>query len=103
LSITSNYLRPLKASVSEIATEELLVLHDNSRISGATVLNVFPTLKSLVLIDCKLNWLQVSRVFPAFPALEELFLCRNDMTDFENISITVEHLQGLNLLNLENT
>lgn len=25
------------------------------------------------------------------------------MTDFENISITVEHLQGLKLLNLENT
>jgi hypothetical protein len=49
-----------------------------------------------------LNWRLVCKVLPAFPVLEELFLCKNDMRDYENIG-SVENLKYLKLLNLENT
>lgn len=45
----------------------------------------------------------MSRFLPAFPVLEELFVCRNDMTDFENIDVRDSDLAKLTLLNLEST
>lgn len=35
----------------------------------------------------KLNWKLISILLPAFPVLEELILCLNDLTDTENINL----------------
>ena len=76
-------------------------------LSDGTVENVSPkgvfkTLKTLNLIDMGLTWRQISRVLGAFPNLENLILCRNNLVDFQNIQIG-ENLKALKFLNLENT
>ena len=47
--------------------------------------NIFKNLKSMVLIDTNLNWKILFKVYPSFPAVEELVLCRNKIHDYENI------------------
>ena len=46
---------------------------------------VFPKLKTLVLINTGINWRTLFKVIKAFNKLKELVLCRNQMTDYENI------------------
>ncbi|KAL4483876.1 hypothetical protein ABPG72_006251 [Tetrahymena utriculariae] len=108
LSITSNKLMPLEKNVSErcckdVEENTLMCWSNYTRIKDVTPMGVFHSLKTLIVIDCNLNWTQVSRFLPAFPSLEELFLCRNNMTDFENFTYRDEDLKNLKLLNLENT
>ena len=46
---------------------------------------IFPRLKTLVLINTGLSWRILFKIIKAFDKLRELVLCRNDMTDYENI------------------
>lgn len=48
-----------------------------------------------------LSWKDINAVLPAFPVLEELILCKNDLTDTENINLRDSDLQNLIFLNLE--
>lgn len=80
LSITGNMMRE---------PEDLRVgVHENIRIAFTeevlprSPIGIFPQLRSLVLIHTGCKWKTVFSVLPAFPVLESLVLCRNDMTDF---------------------
>lgn len=48
-----------------------------------------------------LSWKDISAILPAFPVLEDLILCLNDLTDTENINLREKDLQNLKFLNLE--
>lgn len=48
-----------------------------------------------------LDWKLVHNILPAFPNLEDLILCINDLTDTDNIQLRDTDLQKLTFLNLE--
>lgn len=73
------------------------------RLTSTHPLSVFKNLKVLVLINMKLTWKEVTQIIPAFNLLEELILCRNRLTDYENLFIKDGCLSSLKHLNLENT
>jgi hypothetical protein len=50
-----------------------------------------------------LTWRDICLLLPAFPAIEQLFLCRNSLRDTQNLRLPPDALQKLNLLNLEST
>ena len=50
-----------------------------------------------------MTWKLFSKISAAFPNLQELILCKNDMTDTENIKLKEKDLQHLTFLNLEMT
>lgn len=101
LSLTNNILRD---------PEDLRVgTHEHIRIQYAentiprSPIGVFQSLQSLILIHTGCRWKTVFSVLPAFPQLDSLVLCRNDMTDYENIVLGEDTLQRLKFLNLEET
>lgn len=49
----------------------------------AALAGCFPALRVLVLSGSNLPWSQIQQLEPAFPALEELHLCRNNMSTFD--------------------
>lgn len=55
----------------------------------------------------QLNWKQIEYVLPAFPNVEELILCKNQLHDPRNVDEIVLRpnidLQNLKFLNLEET
>jgi tubulin-specific chaperone E len=75
---------------------------ESKKILDVGLEGLFKNLKVLVLIKMELTWSVVSSVLNAFPMLEELVLCRNDLNDYENLVIG-ENLKNLQTLNLEDT
>jgi hypothetical protein len=55
------------------------------KVINVSPVNIFKNLKSMVLIDTDLNWKKLFKVYPSFPSVEELVLCRNKMFDYENV------------------
>lgn len=66
-------------------------------------INLFKKLKSLILIHTGINWKTLFKVLPAFPILQSLVLCRNNMSDTDNIVLQENTLSTLKFLNLEDT
>eukprot|EP01015_Nassula_variabilis_P016791 TRINITY_DN2595_c0_g1_i28.p1 TRINITY_DN2595_c0_g1~~TRINITY_DN2595_c0_g1_i28.p1 ORF type:complete len:473 (+),score=81.31 TRINITY_DN2595_c0_g1_i28:65-1483(+) len=63
----------------------------------------FRNLKTLILINMKLTWEDISNIIPAFANIEELVLCKNHLYDAENLKIGEGDLQKLLFLNVEET
>jgi len=53
-------------------------------VSFGKIENIFPNLKTLVMIDMALNWKKLKTLSYLFPNVKELLLCYNDMSDWEN-------------------
>ncbi|EGR26902.1 tubulin-specific chaperone e, putative [Ichthyophthirius multifiliis] len=104
LSISSNYLsEPQDLQKNEV--QNIIYINNNSILDKSPI-GIFNNLKTLIVIDCRLNWKLICKVLPAFQNLEELYLCKNDMRDFQNIRLgnnENENLKNLKFLNLENT
>jgi hypothetical protein len=76
----------------------------NSSISLTKHQPIFPKLKTLVLINTGLKWKSLFKIIRAFSKLKELVLCKNDLTDYENIDQTkFDCFEELLFLNLEDT
>ena len=74
----------------------------SDQVIGVSPVNIFKNLRSMVLIDTQLTWKILFKVCPAFPAVEELVLCRNNMLDVENIVLDEQHsFKQLKFINLE--
>lgn len=58
---------------------------------------------SLGRIYVKVLLLLIKQVLPAFRGITELLVCKNTLTDYENIQYSDKELRNLRLLNLENT
>ena len=65
--------------------------------------NIFPNLKCLILIKTGLTWKNLFRVVKAFKDVQELILCKNDLSDTENIPENFDVLQKMTFLNVEET
>jgi len=99
LSLTNNILRePEDLRVGH--HENIRVLFSEEVVPRSPI-NLFQSLQSLILIHTGSRWKTVFSVLPAFPHLESLVLCRNDLSDFENIVLEQDTLQSLKFLNLE--
>ena len=46
---------------------------------------IFQNLKCLILINTGLTWKGLFKVLWAFKDIEELILCKNDLSDIENV------------------
>lgn len=76
----------------------------SDKVINRSPVNIFKNLKSMVLIDTNLNWRILFKVYPSFPGVEELVLCRNQIHDYENIVFDEEHsFKHLKFMNLEET
>ena len=64
-------------------------------------MEVFNNLSSIILINMNLTWKTLSKVLPAFRNVEELVVCRNKLSDFENLIIREGDLKNLKLINVE--
>jgi hypothetical protein len=93
----------LKEPEDVLTLSEIKIMYSNKVINVSPV-NIFKNLKSMVLIDTELNWKILFKVYPAFPRVEELVLCRNKMFDYENVVFDEDHsFKYLKFMNLEET
>ena len=65
---------------------------------------LFPRLKTLILIGIGLTWQTFFKVAPVFRNAAEFILCKNDLSDTHNIDAArLEHIPRTTFLNLEET
>lgn len=101
LSLSYNRLKTPEKPLSEYSKIDVFLLKEPALKININQ-NIFPCLKTLILVEMGLDWHVLSKVLTVFPALEELILCRNHLNDFENLTIDVEkYLKNLKFLNLE--
>lgn len=101
LSITENQFRdPVDLRVNKL--DSIQIMFSEQRILHSPI-GLFQNLNSLILIHTGINWSIVFKVLPAFPNLDSLVLCRNNMSDTDNIQLEENTLQTLKFLNLEDT
>jgi Leucine-rich repeat (LRR) protein len=64
----------------------------------------FPNLKCLILINTGLKWKSFFKVVAAFMEVYEFILCKNDLSDVENIlGEKLKYMQEARFINLEET
>jgi hypothetical protein len=65
---------------------------------------LFPNLKFLILINTNLTWKAFFSILPAFGNVNEFILCKNELTDYENIDVSkLKYLSEARFINLEET
>lgn len=66
--------------------------------------NLFANLRCLILINTGLTWKSFFKVVSAFKAVHEFILCKNDLSDVENIdSHKLKYMSDATFINLEDT
>lgn len=101
LSLSYNRLLPPAKPLHKY--EEIDVFLNNSSVPALKLqAQAFPCLKTLILVEMGLTWSVLQRILCSFPVLEELILCRNQLNDFENLTVSPEEMTPkLRFLNLE--
>jgi len=81
LSVSANILQPPE----EVLGRSDFVYLSSGEPAGLSPVGVFQSLRSLIAVNMRLTWKAVCAVLPVFPVLEELILCKNALSDPENI------------------
>lgn len=98
LSVSGNKLKEPDQHVSEIKT---IYVNSNDTIIPEAPINVFSNLQVIALISMNLTWKTLDKLLPMFTNVHELILCFNQLSDFENLTLTGSHFKNLELLNME--
>lgn len=90
------HLESLSISENKLNEEENVKNKENIKVLSVQTPNIvinvkpveaFKNLKTLILLDMGLNWKEINKIKAAFDKVEELILCRNQLTDFENLEV----------------
>lgn len=95
LSLSGNRFRDLDSKLPERIFD--------FRLNRPSSLLLSPSLKNittLVLVNSNLTWRSLSPLLPLLPEIEELSICRNQLSDFQNAVIPKEILKFLYFLDL---
>ena len=101
LSLSHNKLR----KPEDVLQKKSIIVNSIGEQIEESPVNIFPKLKTLILIKMDLTWRDVSNILPAFSGtLENLILSKNRLYDQENIRIPKDgkFLNNLKTLNVEN-
>ena len=98
LSISHSILPVPEEDVRNI---DRIIINSNDTFIKEPPLNVFANLKTIILISMNLTWKALNKLLPMFLNVEELVLCFNKLTDFENLQYEGKDFKNLQFLNLE--
>ena len=98
LSISNNILKLPQQDVQDL---QRIYVNSNDTFINEPPKTVFANLKTIILISMRLTWKQLNKVIALFLDVEDLVLCFNRFTDFENLTYEGSDFKNLKFLNLE--
>ena len=98
LSISNNILNLPEKDVKDL---DKIYVNSNDSFINEPPKNVFANLKTIILISMRLTWKSLNKVIELFLNVEDLILCYNKFSDFENLSFEGSDFKNLKFLNLE--